>query len=78
MNETTMAAFARPFAIYACGAAIAFAVVWAVMFAHDLAIITVPAAVTIAGGASALRSWDKKTAATAAVAAGVDPNVKPA
>ena len=63
--DELVASFARPYSMYVCSSAIAFAAIWSVVAAHETALITIPAAAGLAGGQAYLRSLDKQTAATA-------------
>lgn len=61
--DELFASLARPYSMYICSSSVAFAAVWSVVAAHETAIITIPAAATLAGGQAYLRSLDKQTVA---------------
>jgi len=69
IDELT-ASFARPWQMYACSTAVAVGLVWAVVTKQDPVSVSAlaAAATAIATGTAYMRTVDKKTAATAAMA----------
>lgn len=69
--DELVASFARPYQQYVCSTAVAFATVWSIVVKADAIVVgsCMAASSALAGGTAYLRSVDKKTAATADIAA---------
>lgn len=70
--DEIFASVARPICVMTCGLAIAFSVVWSVIYKTDVFALAVAAAGAVVGGLGYMRTMDKKTAADA----GVPPPIK--